>query len=281
MPGFLETLLIQARQGLEGARPRPLQPFEAAPRFEESWEEQAGPLVVVAPVPQVSTGPPTRLPAPPASSATPVPPAREARPAPERAATRDVPRSVPESGREPASTRQAAPLASPRSTSGLAEAAGSVREEPPARSAAPVREEAASPGSVRVAMPAHRPSQPPLRDASPGVLPADARAESGLHGEAAPAGPAPTVAAERALLPPRTDNPAPVPALPRPSPFAESRPVPARREPTAPPPVAPTIEVHIGRIEVRAVTPARPERRTPAAPALSLSDYLAQQSSRP
>lgn len=42
--------------------------------------------------------------------------------------------------------------------------------------------------------------------------------------------------------------------------------------PAAPP--VPTVEIHIGRIEVRAVAPARPERPARSAPPLSLDDYL-------
>ena len=55
----------------------------------------------------------------------------------------------------------------------------------------------------------------------------------------------------------------------------EPGPFPARRQETAP---APTIQVTIGRIEVRATPPpAQPPRPRPSAPsALSLEDYLRQ-----
>lgn len=51
----------------------------------------------------------------------------------------------------------------------------------------------------------------------------------------------------------------------------------ATRAPDTEPPAAPTIQITIGRIEVRAMTPAAPARSAPAraAPAPSLADYLA------
>jgi len=94
-------------------------------------------------------------------------------------------------------------------------------------------------------------------------------------------GPQPLEARRDAALPP-ANPPMPLPVVVpdvRPRQTAPGEPAFA---PPAPAEATPTIRISIGRIEVRAVTPAPPPRRKPSrpAPALSLDEYLKQQKRR-
>ena len=151
------------------------------------------------------------------------------------------------------SSARATPAAAPRADVGLAASAEPLESERPARAVATA-------GFLQPASARPAPARPP---APAGVL------QPAAHGRDA-RGAAPTVA--RAAMPPRTS--AAEALLGR----GESRAALAAARPFAPPPaaaVAPTIEVTIGRIEVKAspAAAAAPRRQAPRGPS-ELETYL-------
>jgi len=113
---------------------------------------------------------------------------------------------------------------------------------------------------------------PPFEPAAPREAAARARREApGDSVEAARPAPEPRPEPVVAPPPPRMRDREPEAPLPAPAHLRAERPTaPAR---PASPPAAPQVQITIGRVEIRAATPAQPApRRTPA---MSLEDYLA------
>lgn len=261
MTGYLDTLLAHARQVPPGIRPRRAQPFEEALPWIEA-EERAAESPVIPPAMPLPDRPGQMN----RKSAQPtLPEASTAVPRHQGAAFRDPVEVVPQvdSGRITPRDEPGEPL-HPAAFATLA---------PP--------QPASKVGAVERALVA--PSLEEGNRADARHAEEQTRAASWEDGGSSPV-PATTV--ERLQKRTRlaiSDLPLPGETLPAVGP-REARPVAegygqgGRPEVGAArtPPTAPTVEIHIGRIDVRAVAPVRQERPSHPTPALSLDDYLKQ-----
>lgn len=273
MPGYLDTLLAHARQGPAGIRPRQAQPFEDGGRalLEEVHREDEGARVVTEA--EAVAGENAKTPRPVAPALPPPQAQREdQQPNPGRvenaehrtsgARLREEPAVIhaaetslvrQEARRETEKVVDVSPpsLTRPRPLQESAKPNALV----PRRKEAGVESVRVEDGVVAVPPPAAPMPQRPQLRRDPVDETARQEERRGIEPQVAPRAPQPSV-------------------LPRLIERRESD----RREEIAPS-AARTIEVHIGRIDVRAVAPARPERPVRPAPTLSLDDYLKQ--SRP
>jgi hypothetical protein len=148
----------------------------------------------------------------------------------------------------------------------VSERAAKRAPQPPATPLTPVPS-IVPPSIIRERVPALADISEPSLPPPPGVRSQPVAARASLHRPGEPAAP------PRAAPEPLRPVPGALhPPLPQPA-------APPRREPPAPPPVGPSVEVTIGRVEVRVRPPGAPEpgRREPSPaplPALSLDDYL-------
>ncbi len=287
MGGYLNLLIAHNLQHAGGIRPRKAQPFERSSDGVVAGAASAEPLAALAdmsPTRRVQQRlPPQNPDAASLGLSLALPPAAQESPRmvplqADGAAARVVRQVGQESGSAaPAPVSQKAPV-TPRVEPGMpglerpprpAAVSGSdffpgVDAEPPPRAPA---------SGLRPLVPSLPPPAPPL---------------------SAPA------AAQQSAVPGWTSPPAA--AALSPPPFSPERPLPAARPPAYPPPenrargqahaasgarsapapstpvpsaaAPPTIEIHIGRIDVRAISPSLPEPSRRPAPALSLGDYL-------
>jgi hypothetical protein len=292
MSDFLADLVDRARDsatGLERRRPSRFEPPVDAPGLdvglsrrrpdrrpnEDDGAADAGSVEVEAeaPAPPAVGAPRRTTPRPSASR-----PASDRRPESTSAAMPDV-----ESPIEPAG----GPRPDRRSTPAAAPPAPRVTAPPAARSIATIVEEAAT----RLPQPSARPTReaavgrdvPPVARPEPALaIPSTARPAVRTDRSSQARAPEETSARRDVSTTVRTTAVVvrpPMPTLSRPAARRSEPPPPAIGRET-PPAVAPTIQVTIGRIEVRATpapaSPARGPRST--TPALSLEDYLRQRS---
>lgn len=261
MTGYLDRLLSHARQAPTGVRPRQPQPFEEG-GFEMAADEPFARLPLLSPQPAEA----------PASRSAP----RQAEPpAPSPARVQAEASGPRDPGRrEPVGATATRPAAA--ETLVTASVRRPVPEE--GRPAAPDTQQAdfqAEPLAV------------PARRSVPSISPAHhpevsvSTPERDWQAQRAEALDAPRVPAKATRPLPAPDGvviPAPAAAQPardflppagRPASSGASRRGERRQESPAP-----TIEIHIGRVEVRAVPPVRAEKAVRPSPALSLDAYL-------
>jgi hypothetical protein len=248
MSDFFSALAARVvqRPGERAASPvRPRLPalFETAPGgFSEDWGERADPAAAARPPLWQDASPP------------PQPAASPRLAAPIEAAAPTATSAAPQAWAEPPAS--SAPTAS--------------HAAPPTEPATPLRAGQAAPAAEIALAPAETTliEVTEVRRAA-SAAPAEARVAP------APVGAEPEAAVVR-LASPQAPPPVAI-AAPKIAQGAPPRPV----EPPAPAPET-TIEVAIGRVEVRA-TPAAPDRRSAAArsPVMSLEDYLQSRTGRP
>lgn len=287
MSGFLERLALRALGHSDGLRPRPVSRFEtgmAAPDDDRHIESEArsvdGTAPRTRPAIRAGAGSASRLDSEPVSkTGTEIDSEFDF-----RESTEPIVQEV-----EPPSTRAAdrrESLSAPRATRTAATTPADVGEHRPDLASMPSHASArtdpsAEEGTVR--LPRDRASSPASDPASgpavePAIGPATDAATDPATDPATDTGTEPRVA-------PRRARPRIVPPEDRPS---ESRPASAPRTPPRipsrqmaskrgdHPADGPTIEVTIGRVEVRSSRPPPPAQRRRAEPRLSLESYLRQ-----